>query len=298
MKMSSPPGISVVIASYNAKHSIADCLYSLQNQKTQSFFEIIVIDSSTDGTGELIAEKFPGVRLYRFSERKFCGDARNIGVLKARGQIIAFTDADCIPKQDWIERITMAHRSSDLVIGGAIGNAHPRNSTSWASYFCEFSQWMPLQFPKRMVDVAGANMSYKRKVFDMFGSFLEQTYCSDTEYHWRLAAEGILPKFDPEILVLHNSLGEIGMYLNHEIFHGACFGRVRSRAKKFSALKRLVYIITAPVIALKLSAKVIKNNLANRIYLRPFLKALPLTLVGIICWTLGEVKGYATWQKP
>ncbi len=74
------PQLSIIIASYNAEKTIESCLESLENQATDKDFEVIVVDSSPDGTAKLIEEKFPDVNLYRFSERKFPGDARNFGI--------------------------------------------------------------------------------------------------------------------------------------------------------------------------------------------------------------------------
>ena len=76
--------LSVIIASYNSEKTIEDCLKSLENQKTDKNFETIVVDSSTDGTATFVEKRFPDVRLYRFSERKFCGDARNFGISLAK----------------------------------------------------------------------------------------------------------------------------------------------------------------------------------------------------------------------
>src|ERR1051325_3213870 len=89
------PHLSVVIASYNSRRTIARCLESLEAQ-TYGDFEIVVVDSSSDGAARAVEERFPDVRLVTFPTRKFPGDARNAGVRAARGEIIAFIDADCI----------------------------------------------------------------------------------------------------------------------------------------------------------------------------------------------------------
>ena len=99
--------VSVIIPSFNSKHTIKKCLDALKIQKCQHNFEIIVVDSSSDNTSRIIRQEFPEVSLYSFSERKYPGDARNLGVLKATGQIFAFTDSDCIVDQGWIEKIIL-----------------------------------------------------------------------------------------------------------------------------------------------------------------------------------------------
>ena len=71
------PELSVIIASYNAETTIKDCLESLVDQIGGHPFEIIVVDSSTDRTPEIVNSQFPQVRFFQFNQRKYCGDARS-----------------------------------------------------------------------------------------------------------------------------------------------------------------------------------------------------------------------------
>jgi len=290
--MPSNPLLSVVIASFDSRYTIERCLDSLRNQNTDKSFEVIVVDSSSDGTAELVKE-YPKISLYRFSERKFCGGARNCGISVAKGAIIAFTDADCQAEQNWVEEILKAHETPYLAIGGAIANANSRSYVGWAAYFCEFSHWMPGTRSRWLADIAGANMSYKKEVFDEYGGFIEGTYCSDTEFHWRIGKEGHRLRFEPSILVSHYCIDDLGQFLTHEFYHGRSFGRVRIQGQKFSRWKRTVYVVCAPLIPLKILSKVALNVAKNRVYLPQFIAALPLLVTGIICWSTGEVVSYA-----
>ena len=79
------------------------------------------------------------------------------------------------------------HKGDVQAVGGAIENVGWGSAVSWGAYFTEFSQWMPGQPACWIEDVAGANMSYRRELLADVGRFIEGTYCSDTELHWRLA---------------------------------------------------------------------------------------------------------------
>jgi glycosyltransferase involved in cell wall biosynthesis len=186
--MSNTPQLSVIVASYNSRRTIANCIESLRRQVTDRAFEVVVVDSSIDGTGDLVAEQFPEVRLLRFEERKYPGDPRNAGIDVARADILASVDADCEAREDWVEQILEAHRDPSVAIGGAIGNANPASYVGWAAYLCELSQWMP-SAPKRwLTDIPTANLSYKKWAFQKYGRFIEGTYGSDTDFNWRLGA--------------------------------------------------------------------------------------------------------------
>ena len=290
--MNEIPELSVIIVSYNAINTIEYCLKSLERQRTKRNFEIIVVDSSTDGTGKWVEKHYPRVRVYRYRERKFPGDARNIGISLAKAEIIAFVDADCLAEQNWIDQILEAHKSQHPVIGGAVGNANPKSYVGWAAYFCEFSQWMPGSRPKWLPDIPTANISYKKEIFHTYGGFIEGTYCSDTDLHWRLGEDGHRLRFIPSILVSHNNINRFRIFLTHEFFHGRSFAKVRVRSQGFSRWKRLAYVILAPLIPLKLLLEKILINMTNRIYFTQFLKSSPLLALGIICWSLGEMDGY------
>jgi glycosyltransferase involved in cell wall biosynthesis len=288
--------LSVIIASYNSRHTIEGCLQSLEDQKSPGNFEIIVVDSSTDGTGDLL-ERVSRVKVFRYSERKFAGDARNVGIANARGKVLAFIDADCRATENWVEGILNAHHSPHLAIGGAIANGNPESYVGWAAYFCEFNQWMPGTQPMWLHDIAGANMSYKREAFQHYGGFIEGTYCSDTDFHWRLVADGHRLRFVPSIIVLHHNIDKLGNYLKHEYFHGNSFAKVRIQGKRFSRKKTIMYAFLSPLIPLKLFIRIGLQSIRNRIYLLQFLKSFPLLLLGLALWSLGEMAGYVKGYK-
>jgi GT2 family glycosyltransferase len=292
MERSRKPDLSVIIAYYHSGDLIEGCLESLACQDTDRRFETLVVDSSEDDAARQVRKRFPEIAWYRFSERKFCGDARNFGISVAGAEIIAFLDADCRAEKTWVSEILRAHQSPDLAIGGPLGNGNPESALGWAAYFCEFSQWMPGRAGAEMADIPGANMSYKKKAFEIYGTMAGGTYCSDTEFHWRLLRGGHRLRFVPTVLVLHHNIDRLGRYLKHEYQHGRSFGRIRMRFQNFSMFRKWLYVTFSFLLPLWLFAKIGMRNLTNRVYLVHFLKTWPLLLPGLIAWSLGEFTGY------
>jgi GT2 family glycosyltransferase len=140
--------------------------------------------------------------------------------------------------------------------------------------------------------MAGANISYKRAVFEAHGAFIEGTYCSDTEFHWRLGREGLRIRFDPSIVVFHRNLEGLDRFLAHEFFHGRSFAAVRCRAKAFSPARRALHALLSPLVFLKLLARNAALGILFGAYPASYLKALPVTALGILFWTVGEAAGY------
>jgi len=109
--------ISIVIVTHNRINLIQQCIESIIAQ-SQNKYEIIVIDNySSDKTTDILKNKYGNeLKIIRNDFKKNLADCKNIGVNEARGEIIAFTDDDCIPSINWLERILVCFNSSDCAI--------------------------------------------------------------------------------------------------------------------------------------------------------------------------------------
>jgi len=111
--------VSVVVPAYNEEKDIPDLLEALTRQKVPPDEVIVVDDSSTDRTIPVVLSfksKLP-LRVFRIKRNSGIGYARHVGTLKASGDIIAQTDADCIPPEDWVGRIRSAFMSDPALVG-------------------------------------------------------------------------------------------------------------------------------------------------------------------------------------
>jgi glycosyltransferase involved in cell wall biosynthesis len=99
------PSVSVVVPVYNGASTIGACLEALLAQTYDpALTEIIVVDNnSTDGTPDLVA-RYP-VALLHERDIQTSYAARNRGVAHAGREIVAMTDADCVPEPDWLAQL-------------------------------------------------------------------------------------------------------------------------------------------------------------------------------------------------
>ena len=96
--------ISVVVPAYNEEHNIAACLESLERQTLpRDQYEVIVVDGGSKDRTREIAARYADLVFVQTSRK--VGGARNDGVLRAAGEVIATTDADCIIPPGWLEVI-------------------------------------------------------------------------------------------------------------------------------------------------------------------------------------------------
>src|SRR6516162_6863980 len=91
------PQISVVIPSYRAAATLPRVLAALEPQVAGQTREVVVVDSSGDGSIDDLAFRFPWARFVALDERTLPGRARNLGAQLTQGELLAFLDADVIP---------------------------------------------------------------------------------------------------------------------------------------------------------------------------------------------------------
>lgn len=148
--------ISVVIPTFNRSGQLRRCIDSLLKQDFKGKYEIIVIDDgSNDGTSKV--EDIDKKIQYFYQHNKGPGAARNLGISKARGKIIAFTDDDCVLPKSWLSSIVSA--GSDAV-GGPIMNPIG-GYVAWSLYLLQFSSWLPNRKNGYINNIPTANIAYK-----------------------------------------------------------------------------------------------------------------------------------------
>lgn len=293
-RSSASPVVSVIVVAYRANDTIDDCLHSLCAQASDVPFEVILVESSGDGTAEALQRAYPALRVLKTERRKFPGEGRNLAIEVARGRILAFMDADCTVGPDWLSTVARAHQESDrLVVGGIIDNGARDSLVSWAYYFCEFSLWLPSAKARPIPEIAGCCLSMKRCAFDRYGPFLGGTYCSDTVLLRAMGRDGHGVQFVPAIRVYHHVIKSgIPQFLAHVFQHRQAYARVTARQFLYSRLRRTLcaaceIFLPAPLFLL-IAFRVARSGYAWRW----FAASSPLVLAGVVARCMGELAGY------
>lgn len=208
--------ISIVIPSYNSLKTIERCLDSLLNQDAAPG-EIIIVDSSTDPTPDLIRRKYPQVKLQHSDELLFPGTARNHGVKLARKRIIGFIDADCIAAPDWVAEVAKRHSLGYQVVGGAIEVGDPTKLIAWAGHLMEFREFIPFGSFRSVAHIPSCNLSYRKEIFEESGGFPDSYYPQeDLLLNFLLQLEGVKIWFDPALVIKHYCREGFREYLDHQ----------------------------------------------------------------------------------
>jgi cellulose synthase/poly-beta-1,6-N-acetylglucosamine synthase-like glycosyltransferase len=286
------PSLSVVITTYNAVDTVEVCLESLRCQATAERFEIILVDSSTDGTADLVNQKYPEVRLVRSQCRLYCGSARNRGIALAQADVIAFMDADCYVEPSWIDAVMAAHRSDYLALGGTIENGTRGSLVAWAYYFCEFNLWLPAKARREISEMAGCCLSIKRAAFDKYGPFVENTYSSDTAFQWKLTEDGHRVLCCPSIRVFHMTPLGFWSYVHHVAEHRCQYAQVRVRERRMGMLARLGSVVLTPILPLLLLGAITLRVLHSPSHVGRLIACSPVLMAGLCARAWGEAQGF------
>lgn len=100
----SKPSVSVIIPVFNDTERLKTCLNALENQTyPKNFYEVIIVDNASDEDIKGVVGQF-NQAFATYESRPGSYAARNKGISLAKGDVIAFTDSDCIPASDWIEK--------------------------------------------------------------------------------------------------------------------------------------------------------------------------------------------------
>ena len=283
------PFASIVLPAYESHDTIAQSLASILSQRCQDF-ELIVVDSSPDDRSErIVRDSFASVRYFRASKRLLPHEARNDGAARAAGDVLVFTDPDCIAEPDWLERLIGHHHGGRKVVGGSI-----RSSRGWWNQsvtFTKYPWWDPMSRGGVRPEIPTGNFSLSRTVWDEVQGFRGQYFAGDSEICWRIRAAGHEIWFDPGAIVTHTDHASAGPFAQERISRGRDFGQTRLRTQAWSKGRCAAYLLAAPALPVVMTARSCKYAIRGG-YVWRWLPTAPVQFFGNALWCLGEAEAH------
>lgn len=222
--------ISIILCTYNRASKLAQVLESLAALPSVDGIshEIVVVDNnSSDNTRNVIQSAislYPERIRYVFESRQGLSQARNRGIEEARGALIAFTDDDIVVDRNWLKAIATAlFTYPHTGFGGRILPVWDFKPPSWFNGSGPFNMLKsgvvvghdlgdkPVEYQKGMRTMVGANMAFRREVFERNGLFRTDLgkngkklfFGEDTEFCERLIRAGERLLYLPEAIIYH-----------------------------------------------------------------------------------------------
>jgi GT2 family glycosyltransferase len=206
------PKISVVVCSYNGERTINNCCEDIKKLDYPKFEVIVVDDGSTDQTSTIVGNN--GFRVIKTPNNGLSA-ARNVGWQAARGEIVAYTDDDARPDQDWLKYLAATFYTSDCAgVGGP--NVAPADDGQIADCIAN-APGGPLHVlltDREAEHVPGCNMAFRKECLEAVGGFDPQFKAAgdDVDLCWRMQQRGWWLAFCPPAMVWHSRRNSITAY--------------------------------------------------------------------------------------
>jgi cellulose synthase/poly-beta-1,6-N-acetylglucosamine synthase-like glycosyltransferase len=223
--------VSVVVPARNAGQTIGECLDSLltQSEPRERYEVIVVDDGSTDGTRQVV-QGYEVTLLDQPHEGPAA--ARNRGVAASSGEVVLFTDADCVPAPDWIDEMARPFQDQDVV--GVKGAYRTRQRGVMPRFVqCEYEERYERMAKVKQIDFIDTySAGYRRQIFLTEGGFdtdYPDASVEDQELSFRLAERGYKMVFNPRAIVYHRHPETLRAYFGRKFNIGYWKVRVLRR---------------------------------------------------------------------
>jgi len=209
--------ISIVICTHNGEKKLPLTLESINRMAFPESLstELIVVDNNSNDNTKSVIENFlyrtPFPVRYFFEPNQGLSNARNLALKEALGDIIIFTDDDCIVEHNWLSKIFDEFQSdSDLmVLGGRVELYNDKDKPVTLYRLREKRQFTSVF--QIFTLLPGCNMSFRRSVFNTIGKFdinfgAGRTIPSaeDSDFFYRAFRMNFKMMYSPEVLIYHN----------------------------------------------------------------------------------------------
>jgi len=220
-RLTQRPAVSVVVPVYNGANTIAQTIERILKQSYRPAEILVVNDGSTDRTADVLngfGEQIIAINKPNGGP----ASARNCGVKRAAGELIAFTDSDCLPVEEWLSRLIAGF--DDDRIAGVGGKIESAGNTALGEYV-DFAGFLNPQPDGRgeIPYLITANACFRRDVLLRAGNFNERFRKpggEEPELCWRIRQLGYRFGFAPDATVLHHHRQSVHSFVKTLLNYG------------------------------------------------------------------------------
>lgn len=231
------PRVSVVVCSYNGSRTIRDTLEALAKLDYPDY-EVIVIDDGSKDTTAAIAAQYD-VRLVSTPNRGLSA-ARNLGLQRASGEIVAYTDDDAYPDPQWLKYLCQVFLTTEHAgVGGP--NIPPPGDGPIAECVARSPGGPAVVLTSDTVaeHIPGCNMAFRREALSSIGGFdvRFRTAGDDVDVCWRLQERGFTLGYSPAAMVWHHRRNSARMYWRQQVGYGRAEAMLEAKwPERYNAL--------------------------------------------------------------
>ncbi len=282
---------SIVIPSYNPDEVFNQTLESVTSQLIDDPYEVIVVDSSAWDISLKFKPLFPDVQFIWLKQRTLPGKARSYGASISNGEIVFFTDADCIVTHNWMQHHLQIHSKKYKVVGGGVENGTPESIVGTAEYLLSFNEMNISVKAGEIKAHPSCNLSVNREIFNTVGYFPDFMKGEDTIFCDNIIKSGEKIFFHPIAQITHKNRTRFHQFIRNQVSLGEGSNETRRRTKRhgYFLVQHPYLIAFIPVIRTFLIGKrLILSDI--RLFLK-FLLLYPLIFLGLVSYVWGFIRG-------
>ena len=291
----SRPLLSVVLATVDRYRRVQRTVEHLEAQTIRSSLEIVLIAPSI---ASLQMKNDPGGKFYDLKILEV-GEIQSLSTIKAgaveecSADLVIFAEDHSWPEPRWAEAIVEAHQEGYAVVGPRVLNANPDSALSCANYFACFGSWSETSQTGEVSQTPWHNTSYRREHLLRLGSELPQLLEVESLLQDRLRRQGCHLFLLEEASTYHLNISRFSSWIQQAFWGGKLFAGARWKEERWGPMRRLIYIVGAPLIPL-----VRLQRLLPILRRREAAKPSPLRLYSALMlsfaiYAIGEASGYA-----
>jgi hypothetical protein len=290
MDRTETPELSIVVIVLAGGHHLVRCLDTLRKQAAPPPVEIIVPHDDQIPEGALPRRDYPEVTFLHVPGKHSYAELRTAAMRICRGRVIALTEDQCIPPENWCANAVAVHANPHGAIGGPVEKLSPDRPLNWAIYLRELGGYMPPMAEGPATALTDCNVTYKRAALEAIAPVWAEAF-HEPQVHGALQ-RGPGLWLSPALLTYQQRSLKLSPALAERYAFGRLYGGLR--AGTVSTGKRIVLILASPLLPLLLLLRVLSNVVRKRRHLGACFAALPYLALFSLVWGWGEFVGYVT----
>lgn len=279
------PSLSVVVASAKDTAALERCLHALMPQVVSPETEIWVVGVADQAQ----QQQYPDVHFITYPEGTPAPLLWGKGIERAKGDLIAITETQTVVDEAWAQAALRVQALPYPIMGGAVEPLPKANLTSWAAYFCDYGAFMQPWHGEAVPALPGNNVVFKRTLLQHGREYTQPEFWK-TYWCRSLMEAGVALVANQELVAFDAKTYRFLAFMKRRYRHGRCFGGMRNW--QLNSFQRLIYALASPALPALFLFRLGKDLLPKRRYRRKLLLSLPIIVLAVTGWAIGEGIGY------